>query len=330
MVIQSFQKKKLLILQQILLEQTDDEHSLTVNDIISLLHKEGIKSERKTVYDDIATLSSCGMDIVIDKKSHANAYYVASRIFQDEELQVLADAVASSKFLTKKKSDELIKSLQGLTSKFKAQQLRRSIYVSNRVKTFNELIYYNINVIHQAIFKDKQITFKYLEYTIDKKKRFKHEGELYHVSPYYLIWENDFYYLICYCSKHNSICRYRVDKISNVNCYDEKRRKLSGDETDLAKTLRTTYSMYGGENANVTLELDINIIGVILDRYGDKVTFNKKTESTCTVNIDIQISPPFWGWLFQFGKSAKILSPQSIADLAVVKLDEIRNNYIVK
>ena len=224
---QSRQKQKLLVLQNILLEETDENHKLSGSELIKKLAAYGISAERKTIYDDIDVLVDSGLDVVTEKVGHSNYYYVGSRNFQDEELLVLADAVASSKFLTKKKSNELIKKLQALTSKYKAQQLKRAIYVGNRVKTYNEAIYYSINAIHDAIYRDRKIVFRYTEYGLDKKKRYRHQGELYKVSPYYLIWESDCYYLVCYCEKHGELCRYRVDRMSGVEVTKEKRRELT-------------------------------------------------------------------------------------------------------
>ena len=163
---QTRQKQKLLILQNILLNETDENHKLTVNELIEKLAAHGVSVERKTVYDDIATLIDSGLDVMIEKVGHSNYYYIGSRNFQDEELLVLADAVASSKFLTKKKSDELIKKLQNLTSKYNAQLLRRMVYVGNRVKTYNEAIYDSINAMHDAICRDRQIVFRYTGYDL--------------------------------------------------------------------------------------------------------------------------------------------------------------------
>lgn len=324
---QGSQKQKLLILQSIFNEKTDEEHSLTVNELISELEKYGIKSERKTIYDDISTLIECKMDIVTIRRGHSNAYYLGSRVFQEEELQVLADAIASSKFLTTKKSNELIKKLQSLTSSFRGKNLRRNIYVENRVKTFNESIYYNINAIHCAIFNKYKITFKYLEYNLLKEKKFKHNGELYTVSPYYLIWEKDYYYLVCFSEKHQSICRFRVDRISDVNQTALKITELSKEQESIAKNLRSTYDMYGGELETVTLELDKSLINVIIDRYGDNVTLRDKSDTTFIVRIEVQISPPFWGWLFQFGTKAKILAPQNVVNQAIENLTSLNELY---
>ncbi len=325
---QAYVKPKLLILRDIFLEKTDENHALTIPELIKALSLYGISAERKTLYDDINILTTYGLDIVVSKRSHSNTYYVASRTFQDEELQVLANAVASSKFLTNKKSNDLIKKLEKLTSIYNAKELKRTIYIEGRVKNFNEQIYYNINSIHDAINRKKKITFKYFSYDLNKKKEYLHDGEVYAVSPYYIVWENDYYYLICYCDKHENISRYRIDRMANVKVSEESYKVPNDSELEMAKTLRSTFSMYGGDKKIVTIELANELIDVIIDRFGSDVRITKKSDTTFTVSVEVQISPPFWGWLFQFGTKAKIIAPQSIVEQAkkeTRKLAEIYN-----
>lgn len=324
---QAYVKPKLLILRDIFLEKTDENHALTIPEIIKELSLYGISVERKTLYDDINTLTTYGLDIVVSKRSHSNTYYVASRTFQNEELQVLANAVASSKFLTNKKSNELIKKLEKLTSIYSAKELKRTIYIEGRVKNFNEQIYYNINSIHDAINKKKKITFKYFSYDLNKKKEYRHNGEVYAVSPYYIVWENDYYYLICYCDKHQNISRYRIDRMVNVDISEESHKVPNECELEMAKTLRSTFSMYGGEKRIVTLELANELIDVIIDRFGTDVRITKHTDCTFTVSVEVQISPPFWGWLFQFGTKAKVIAPQSIVDEAKKEANALAEIY---
>ena len=320
-------KPKLLLLRDILLEKTNEDHCLTVPEIIAELSKYGIKVERKTVYDDIETLINFGLDIVITKRSHSNAYYIGSRTFQTEELQVLADAVASSKFLSNRKSDELISKLQKLTDVYSAKDLKRSVYIEGRVKTFNEQIYYNINSIHHGINSKKKISFRYFSLDINKKKQYKNNGEKYYVSPYYLVWDNDNYYLVCFCEKHQNISRYRVDRMTNVEVSETASRVPEKDEADIAKSHCSTFGMYGGEKVRITLELDNDLIPVIIDRYGNNAMLRKKTDTKSIAVIEVQISPPFWGWLFQFGSKARIIEPQYAVKQAKQQLQEIINIY---
>ena len=324
---QSRQKQKLIILREILINETDEAHPLSVNELISKLALSGIKAERKTVYDDIATLAETGLDIVIDKRGHSNVYYVASRLFQDEELLILAEAVASSKFLTVKKSNELIKKLQQLTSKHSATRLKRSIYIGNRVKTFNESIYYTVNSIHEAINNNREISFKYFEYDMDKKKKLRYNGFTYRVSPIYLIWENDCYYLVCYYPRYNTISRFRVDRMSEVAVTENKRKALTLDEEEMAKQLRSTYNMFGGRTETVTLLMDGKLMNVLIAKFGESVRVSKVDDTHFSVKLEVQISPTFWGWLFQFGDQAKILAPKSVIDEAKQELTKMLNCY---
>lgn len=324
---QSKQKNKLLILKEIFETQTDENHPLTVAEIISALARRGISCERKTVYDDISTLIDCGMDIVVGKRGHSNDYYLASRLFQTEELFILADAVSSCKFLTKKKSNELIQKLQTLTSKHNAPELRRDIHVASRAKAFNETIYYAVNAIHSAIKENKKITFRLSYYDIEKRKRLRHDGYLYKASPFYLIWEEDNYYLVCYCEKHQNISRYRVDRMENVTVCDEARDSLSVDDEAIAKAQLSVYSMYGGTEKTVTFEFDHSLMNTVIDRFGQRIICHRTADDKFTITADVQISPPFWGWLFKFRDKARIISPPEVIEQAKNELAAILSQY---
>ncbi len=314
-------------MKQLFEHRTDEKHTLTGNRLIEILGENGIKAERKTIYDDIKTLCDSGMDIETTKDGHSNAYYLADRLFQDEELYVLADAVASSKFLTLKKSKELIKKLQQLTSDYKAKDLRRLVYVENRTKTFNEQIYYAINKIQEGIFTQSQIRFKYFEYTVEKKKQLKHGGEVYTVSPYALVWENENYYLVCFSEKHQKISRFRVDRMTQVDMTELPARDLSDEEQAEVTNLQSLYGMYGGELMELKIQFDNSLINVVMDRFGEKTICHKNSENTFYINREVQIAPTFWGWLFQFGSKAKILEPASAVEMAKAEIGKLSSNY---
>ncbi len=314
-------------MKQLFERRTDDKHTLTGNRLIEILGENGIKAERKTIYDDIKTLSDSGMAIETTKDGHSNAYYLADRLFQDEELYVLADAVASSRFLTQKKSRELIRKLQQLTSDYKAKDLRRVVYVENRTKTFNEQIYYAINKIQEGIFTQSQIRFKYFEYTVEKRKQLKHGGEVYTVSPYALVWENENYYLVCYSEKHDNISRFRVDRMTQVEMTELPRRELLDEEQDKVNNLQSIYGMYGGEIMELKIQFDNSLINVVMDRFGEKTICHKNSDETFYINREVQIAPTFWGWLFQFGDKAKVLAPAEAVELAKEEIKKISDNY---
>lgn len=307
--------------------KTDESHSITGAKLIETLAADGIKAERKTIYDDIKTLCDSGMDIETTKDGHSNAYYLAQRTFQDEELFVLADAVASCRFLTKKKSQELIKKIQSLTSDYKAKQLRRMFYVENRVKNFNEQIYYTINKIQAGIFNETEIRFKYTEFNPDKKQVLKHGGEVYTVSPYSLVWENENYYLVCYCNKHEKICRYRVDRMVNVENTDTERRKASDEDKAEIANQQSVYGMYGGKLESVTMQFDNSLANAVIDKFGMNCHPHRNSENTFCLTADVQIAPTFWGWFFQFGTKARILAPENVVKQAAEYIEELGSCY---
>lgn len=323
----SRQKQKLLTMKKLFESKTDESHSITGAKLIETLAADGIKAERKTIYDDIKTLCDSGMDIETTKDGHSNAYYLAQRTFQDEELFVLADAVASCRFLTKKKSQELIKKIQSLTSDYKAKQLRRMFYVENRVKNFNEQIYYTINKIQAGIFNETEIRFKYTEFNPDKKQVLKHGGEVYTVSPYSLVWENENYYLVCYCNKHEKICRYRVDRMVNVENTDTERRKASDEDKAEIANQQSVYGMYGGKLESVTMQFDNSLANAVIDKFGMNCHPHRNSENTFCLTADVQIAPTFWGWFFQFGTKARILAPENVVEQAAEYIEELSSCY---
>lgn len=323
----SRQKQKLLTMKKLFESKTDENHSITGAKLIETLAQDGIKAERKTIYDDIKTLCDSGMDIEVTKDGHSNAYYLAGRTFQDEELFVLADAVASCRFLTKKKSQELIKKIQTLTSEYKAKQLRRLIYVDNRTKNFNEQIYYAINKIQAGIFDGLEIRFRYTEFNPDKKQILKHGGEVYSVSPYSLVWENENYYLVCYCNKHEKICRYRVDRMVSVEVSEVSARPMTDDDKQEVANMQSLYGMYGGELMSITMQFDNSLANVVIDKFGMNCHPHRNSEDTFCLTADVQIAPTFWGWLFQFGSKAKIIAPESAVEQAKQYIDGLSANY---
>lgn len=215
------QKLKLLYIMQMLKENTDENHAMSANDIISALAKQGISAERKSIYDDIERLKLFGCDI-LSRRSEPKGYYLASRDFEIAELKLLVDAVQSSKFITEKKSNQLIHKIEQLASRHEAQTLQRQVVVSNRIKTMNESIYYNIDKLHSAISSDVKITFKYCSWTLAKKLEPKKDGANYTVSPYILVWDDENYYLIGFDDDSKEIRHYRVDKMLNITITAEK------------------------------------------------------------------------------------------------------------
>ena len=329
----SRQKQKLLYLQKIMLEKTDENHGLTIKEIIELLAGYDIKAERKTLYEDLEILQTYGLDICKTRSSTVK-YYVGSREFELPELKLLVDAIQSSKFITHKKSLSLISKLEGLVSHNEGEQLQRQVYVTNRVKTVNEKIYYNVDYIYNAISQNKQIDFKYFKWDVDfggEKKIVKVErkdGKTYMVSPWALCWDDENYYLVAYDAEAEMIKHYRVDKMEAIELTDKERDGGNKFETfDIAKYTKGVFSMFGGEETDIDLSVDNELIGVIVDRFGSDIFIRKESENTFQVSIKAVLSPQFYAWLFGFGKQIRIISPRIAIEEYKAKVEEVKSQY---
>ncbi len=324
----SNQKLKQLYLLRILSEYTDENHALTTQELIEKLKEYDVSAERKSIYSDIEALNAIGYDILNDKSRTHNGYYMASREFELPELKLLVDAVQSSRFITEKKSKELIGKLEKLCSKYDAGKLQRQVYVSDRLKTENEGIYYNVDGIHEAIQKDKQITFKYYEWDADKKMRFKKEGTTYQVSPYLLVWNDSNYYLVAYQEEDAMIKHYRVDKMANLTV-TEISRTGKKDYKAFSPSLYTkkSFQMFGGDETTVTLQCEENMAGVMIDRFGKQVAMRKMPNGKIQVRTDVMVSNPFFGWLAGMNGAVKVVAPAEVATQAREYLQNILSKW---
>lgn len=308
----SNQKLKLLYLMKILLERTDENHVLTVSEMIDELARFDVSAERKSIYDDLEALRMYGLDIE-SVKNKTTSYYIASRSFELPELKLLVDSVQSSKFITYRKSMELIKKIESFASHYDAQLLQRQVYVANRIKTMNESIYYNVDKIHNGIGQNKKITFKYFEYSISKERKFKRGGEKYTISPLALTWDNENYYMLGFDNDVQMIKHYRVDKMTDIDATEEKRDGLEEfAKFDMAVYSKKVFSMFGGSDEVLKLQFANELIGVVIDRFGKDISIMSSDESSFTVNVNVVVSAQFYGWLTSFGLKVKILSPESI------------------
>ena len=321
----SNQKLKLLYLMNIFYDKTDEEHYITVPEIISELKKYDISAERKSIYDDLECLKLYGLDICT-VKSRSTGYYLASRDFELPELKLLVDSVQSSKFITQKKSMELIGKIEKLTSRECAKQLHRQVFVTNRVKTLNEQIYYNVDKIHDAIALGKQITFKYFSYDVNKNKVYRKDGDLYTESPVTLTWDDENYYLITYKEKYGNYTHYRVDKMEGIEITDKDR--VLGDNTfDLSQYSKKMFQMFGGEETEVTVRFSNELAHVVFDKFGLEIPVVKADESHFVCRIKVAVSPQFLAWIISFGDDACIISPDSVAKKLFELIEKTRNMY---
>lgn len=307
------QKLKLLYLHKILLEKTDSEHGLSVADIISELEDYGISAERKSIYSDIEALIDFGLDIEKCREGSSTVYKVISREFELPELKLLADAVQSARFLSKKKSLALISKLSSLTSENEAKGLRREIYMSERLRSDNEQVYYAVDTIHTAIEQNVKITFLYFYVNEKKEKIYRHDKALYTVSPWGMIFSDGNYYLVAYDSAFQGMKHFRIDKMEQTKLVSESRDGRSeGEDLDLSQYAKKMFGMFGGNETLVTLRAENRLSGILLDRFGQDITFIKKDEEHFETSIRVSVSPQFLGWIMSFGKSLVITSPEDV------------------
>lgn len=323
------QKLKLLYILKILTEKTDEEHCMSAHDIIDELSSYGISAERKSIYDDIECLIHFGYDIVNVKSRSRGGYYLAGREFELPELKLLVDAVQASRFITQKKSRELIAKIEKLAGPYEGKQLQRQVFVAGRVKTENESIYYNVDRIHKAIQDNAPVTFTYLSWNIKKELQPKREGRKYQVSPWALTWQDENYYLIAYDDEEEKIKHFRVDKMSRITELTEEKRKgvEAFAEFDIAEYTNRTFGMFGGETQTVTLKLPEGMIGIILDRFGREIDIRRLKEGMVSVRIRAALSGQFYGWLTGLGSQISILAPEDVKEDYVRFLNEIVEAY---
>lgn len=312
------QKLKLLYLYQILLQKTDEEHKLGMEDLLAALARCGIEAERKSIYSDIAALQDFGLDVML-QRGPSGGYYVASRDFELAELKLLVDAIQCSRFITEKKSNELIKKIESLASEAQARALQRQVYVSDRIKTINESIYYNIDTLHSAISAGVQITFQYFEWMLDFtseqriQKRYRKGGALYQVSPWALTWDDENYYMIAYDGASDSIRHYRVDKMEHISLTENRREgQQIFHDLNIASYSRKMFGMFSGEEKNVRLRCENRFIGVIRDRFGADLMVRYLDEDHFSVQVSVAVSPQFFSWVFGLGGAVQIIEPVDV------------------
>ena len=322
------QKLKMLYLLKIFSEETDDLHPLTMPEIISKLAAYGVNANRKTLYLDFEELRNFGVDIISNKVGHDCYYNIGSRDFELPELKLLVDSVQSSKFITDRKSTELIKKLESLVSKYEGKQLQRQVVISGRVKAMNESIYYNVDKLHEAIGAGCQIRFKYYQWNVDKQMELRKDGAWYQVSPWALMWDDENYYLVAFDATDGKIKHYRVDKMLSISVTKEKRL---GQEQfkrfDMPRYTKSLFGMYGGEIVKVTLEARNDMVGVIIDRFGKDVMIAPVYSERFRVNVDVSMSNQFLGWIMAVGDGVKIVGPDKVVEKMRAEVRRLAEQY---
>ena len=322
----SGQKLKLLPLRDYLLQNTDDRHSVTVRQMIEHLARFGIRAERKSLYDDLDALGGggYGMDILADN----GRYALASRDFELQEVKLLVDMVQSSNFITKRKTQALIRKLETLVSVHEAKLLERNVYVRKRVKAMNESVYINVDKISEAINEDARLRFQYFQYNRRKQKVLRHGGRVHEVSPFALIWVDQNYYLLAYDPASGAMRHYRVDRMTQLSARPGPREgKELFAKTDMSTYTTKVFNMFTGEEKRVTLRFAERLADPVIDRFGEDAILIPAGEAHFTVTVDVVVSPTFYAWLGSFGRDAEILAPAEVRDGMIAGLRELLSLY---
>lgn len=322
------QKFKLYRLAQIMLENTDEEHYITMPEIIDALGTYGVTADRKSIYADLRDLEILGIDVEGEPVGNRYHYHVVDRPFELPELKLLVDAIQSSRFITEKKSNALIRKLEKFVSRYDAQKLQRQVYVSGRIKTMNESIYYTVDAIHNAISMNKKIRFQYYQWNVQKEMELRHNGAWYCISPWGLSWEGENYYLVGFDQEAGKIKHYRVDKMLHIRIMEEAREgKEHFQRLDMADYTRKSFGMFGGKEQNVRLLVDNELAGVMIDRFGKGIMMIPSGEDHFTVNVDVRVSRQFLGWVFSLGEQVEILSPEEVRAAMKEELQKHMRQY---
>lgn len=306
------QKLKLLKIMEMLQRESDPEHPLSTRTMIEKLEEDGIAAERKSIYRDIQILQEYGMDI--EKSTEPSGYYLATRDFELAELKLLVDAVSASKFITEKKARSLVEKLEKLASIYEGRQLQRQVVVSDRVSMGNERIFYAIDQIYKCIDNKHQMAFQYAEWNADKKQVLRHDGGWYQVSPRFLLWDNEYYYLVAQDEASGSIRHYRVDKIRNAAETEE----TIGTTAKFGQVKKEAYAkkrfgMFAGESKTVTLEAPESYAGIFIDRFGTEISIRKEG-TVISVRTEVEVSPQFFGWLAGLGQAVELKAPEDVVE----------------
>ena len=321
---ENIRKLKVLKLLELLRQSTDEQHPMTTNNIAIQLAQVGIPCDRRTISQDIATLNELGYEVMSTMIGHEKAYYVEDRSFSIPELKILIDAVHASSFITEKKSEELIDKLVVLAGSHRAEVLKRNMVCFNTRKHSNERIFYNVDYLEDAILQQKKVIFRYFDLNESGERIYRRDGHHYVVEPIALVFNEDNYYLTCYSARHDGTSNYRVDRMDSVEIIDEPcSEKAVTLRNEVAEYTEQVFKMFGGKQENVTLKFDRSLIGVVYDKFGEDTKMVQLAKDTCEATVKVQISPTFWGWLFQFGNQMKITYPKELNEEYIAKATQI-------
>lgn len=315
MAIDNYRKVKLLKLIELLRQHTDEQNPMTTAQICAAMGEMGIPCDRRIITQDVIALNELDYEIMSTMIGHEKAYYVEDRSFSLPELKILIDAVHASSFITEKKSEKLIEKIAALAGSHRAEVLKRNMICFNTRKHSNEKILYSIDTLETAILAQKKVIFLYFDLNENGERVYRRDGHHYVVEPVALVFNEDNYYLMCYSSRHNTTSNYRIDRMDGVGIIEDSCcEKAIALRNEVADYTEQAFKMFGGQLEDVVLEFDRTLIGAVYDKFGESVKMMPSGENKIIATVKVRISPTFWGWLFQFGKKMRILSPEAISE----------------
>ena len=307
-------KKRLMLMKEVLEKYSDEEHPITTAQIMKILDQEyGMKIHRTTVGKDINDLIEMNVDVQC-VRSTQNNYFIGTRYFELPELKLLVDAVASSKFITEKKSSELIAKLDKFASVYQRDSIKRNILTEARIKPHNERSFYIVDCINDAINKGKKVEFTYFEYDANKQKVLRNDGKPYLFSPYSLVWNGDYYYVVGFSDKHQKIGTFRVDRIESTPTILNEAAQPMPESFNISEFTKAVFQMYDEHRTVVELKCTADMMKVIIDRFGEEVNTEIVDDEHFKATVEVSLSPNFFGWLFGFGDKIKLLKPQWVVE----------------
>ena len=332
------QKLKILYVANFFLENSDENHAVTANDILDYLREEcSIEAERRSIYRDIALLrDEFGMDI---DGGAGGKYRLMSRQFDQNDLRILAECVHAAKFISASKAKELVETIGEFGSIYQSESLQQEVFLIDRVKTTQKGIFNTISTINRAMakrldgkpHKPQKISFKYMVHTIDDVNSMveKHHGKLYKVSPYKLLINDGNYYLLAYDSHSWEMRTYRVDRMKDVEILPEPcDGQRAFEQIDLQTYTQRVFSMFGGDKKTVSMQFENHLLDSVIDRFGTKnVSYSKVDDDHFSVSVEVELSNQFYSWLLQFGEKAKITHPKAVVNKMRKFLESMVEQY---
>ena len=321
-------KMKMLHLIRIFTQETDDEHALTLQEIAAKLAAVDIQADRKTLYSDFEELRSYGFDIIAQQRCRTTFYHLGAREFELPELKLLVDSVQAAKFITSRKSAELIRKLEKNVSHYQADQLHRQVYIAGRVKSMNESIYYNIDKLYDAINAGVQIRFQYSRWNLDRELELRRGGALYQISPWALAVDNGNYYLVAFDTGESIIKHFRVDKMQRIRLLEAPRLGQEAFRAfDMARYTKSMFGMFTGETTPVTLEAENGMVGALIDRFGRDIPLFPVDGDHFRATVEVVVSIQFFGWVVGLGPGLRVAGPDWVVERMREEVRRLAEQY---